>query len=123
MSNEITLTLPGERPFHPIAHLVLGGLAVRHDLTWEKLEDLQLVLAELLEQSDEDGEVTVCLDVAGDELSAAVGPFAAGALEHELDGNRNGGVGLARVLETIADRWEVVDRDGGRWIELTKRVR
>ncbi len=123
MTNEITLTLPGERPFHPIAHLVLGGLAVRHDLTWEKLEDLQLVLAELLEQSDEEGEVTVCLDVVGDELEAAVGPFSAHALEQELAGDRNGGVGLARVLETVADSWEVVDRGGGRWIELKKQVR
>ena len=33
MTDEIRLTLPRERPFYGIAHLVLGGLAVRLDLT------------------------------------------------------------------------------------------
>ena len=31
MTDEITLTLPREPEFHRVAHLVLGGLAVRLD--------------------------------------------------------------------------------------------
>ena len=38
--DEITLTLPRQRDFHRVAHLVLGGLAVRLELTIETLEDL-----------------------------------------------------------------------------------
>ena len=36
-SDEITLTLPRDREFHRIAHLVLGGLALRLELTIETL--------------------------------------------------------------------------------------
>src|SRR5262249_55809694 len=43
--DEITLTLPHEREYHRVAHLVLGGLAVRLELTIETLEDLQLALS------------------------------------------------------------------------------
>jgi len=41
--DEITLTVPRERPFYRVAHLVLGGLAVRLDLTYDTLEDLQAI--------------------------------------------------------------------------------
>ena len=43
-ADEITLALPRERPFFGVAHLVLGGLAVRLDLGFEQLEDLQVAL-------------------------------------------------------------------------------
>ena len=45
--NEITVRLPRERPFFGVVHLVVGGLAARHDLNHEQLEDLQVALAEL----------------------------------------------------------------------------
>ncbi len=47
-SDEVTLTLPRERSFQSIAHLVLGGLAVRLDLTIEQIEDLHVVFAHIL---------------------------------------------------------------------------
>jgi uncharacterized protein YecA (UPF0149 family) len=52
-TDEITLTLPRDRNYYEIAHLVLGGLAVRHNLTVESLEDLQVALDELLEHDEE----------------------------------------------------------------------
>ena len=32
MTDEIRLVLPAEEDFHPVAHLVLGGLGARHEL-------------------------------------------------------------------------------------------
>jgi len=49
--DEICLTLPADEAFHGVAHLVLGGLAVRLDLTYENLQDLELALDALLERS------------------------------------------------------------------------
>ena len=48
MTDEIVLTLPRDREFHGVAHLVVGGLGSRLDLTIEHLEDLQLALEALL---------------------------------------------------------------------------
>ena len=47
MIDEIVLTMPRDRRFYDIAHLVVGGLAIRLDLTVDNLADLQLALAGL----------------------------------------------------------------------------
>ena len=123
MTDEITLTLPRNKPFFRIAHLVLGGLAVRLDVTYEHLEDLQLALAGLLEgRADDDGSITVSLRVRGDEIETSVGPFDGVKLRKELEQNGGEEVGLRRLLETVADRVELSERDGGHWVQLTKTV-
>ena len=38
MSDEIRLVLPAQEDFHPIAHLVVGGLGARLELTFEQLD-------------------------------------------------------------------------------------
>ena len=46
--DEITLIIPRERALFGVAHLVLGGLGIRLNLTIEHLEDMQLALETLL---------------------------------------------------------------------------
>ena len=123
-TDEITLHLPRERPFFGVAHLVVGGLAVRLDLSFEQLEDLQVALGELLEQHETDREITVSVRVEGDTIHALVGPFD-GSLEEELarDFGDGDGVGLRRVLETVVDGVEVTSRDGEPWVALTKALK
>ena len=120
-ADEITLRLPRERPFFGVAHLVVGGLAVRHDLSFEQLEDLQVALGELLEQHETAREITVSVRVEGDAIHAVVGPFDE-SLEHELARDSSDDVGLRRVLETVVDGVEVTNRDGQPWVELTKAM-
>jgi hypothetical protein len=119
-SDEITLRLPRERPFFGVAHLVLGGLAVRLDVSIDQLEDVQVALAELLEQHETDREITLSVRVEGETMHAALGPFDE-TLEHDLA--RRDGVGLRRVLDTVVDDVQIVDRGGEPWVELTKVVR
>ena len=120
MSDEIVLRLPRERPFFGVAHLVLGGLAVRLDLSFEQLEDVQVALAELLEQHENGDDITVSVTVEGGVLRASLGPFDE-TLATDLD--RDGGpVGLRRVLDTVVDSVEVTDRDGQPWVVLTKTM-
>jgi anti-sigma regulatory factor (Ser/Thr protein kinase) len=122
MKDEITLTLPRLRPFYGIAHLVLGGLAVRLDLTFEHLEDLQLALEGLLDRADDEGDVTVRVHVDGDVLRATVGPFDRAALEDRLQRTGEEEMGLRRLLDTVVDGVEVAEQDEGTWVELTKTV-
>jgi anti-sigma regulatory factor (Ser/Thr protein kinase) len=119
--DEITLHLPRERPFYGVAHLVVGGLAVRLDLSFEQLEDLQVALGELLEQHETEEEITVSVRVEDDTIHALVGPFD-GSLEQELARDSGESVGLRRVLETVVDGVEVTNRDGAPWVELTKAM-
>ncbi len=121
-ADEITLTVPRERPFYRVAHLVLGGLAVRLDLTFEALEDLQLALVGLLEGDGEEGDVTVTVTVEDDAIRTLIGPFHTEALRPALDREQNEGVTLRRVLETVADDVRLSEDEDGEWVELTKRV-
>jgi hypothetical protein len=119
--DEITLRLPRERPFFGVAHLVIGGLAARLDLNLEQLEDLQVALAELLEQEETEEEITVSVRVEDGNIHALLGPFDA-ALEDRLARDGGDAVGLRRVLETTVDGIRVTERDGSPWVELTKAV-
>ena len=119
--DEITLRLPRERPFFGVAHLVIGGLAARHDLNLEQLEDLQVALAELLEQEETEREITLSVRVEDGSIRALLGPFDE-TLQAELDRDAPDGVGLRRVLETVVDGVQVTQRDGLPWVALTKAV-
>ncbi len=120
-SDEITLTLPRDRDFHRVAHLVLGGLAVRLDLTFEHLEDLQLALAGLLERQDEDGEVTVAVRVTDDAIETSVGPCHE-RIRRELERDVGEDVSLRRVLDAVVDDVRIERRNGDDYVELRKRI-
>jgi hypothetical protein len=118
--DEISLTLPADDAFHRIAHLVVGGLAVRLDLTFEHLEDLELALDALLKRSAEAGEVTLRVRMSDGELRTVVGPFK--GVRADLEEGAEGVLNLHRILRTVCDSVEISDRDGLEWVELTKRI-
>ncbi|MEX0673847.1 MAG: hypothetical protein WD067_03675 [Gaiellaceae bacterium] len=120
--DEITLTVPGRRDFYRIAHLVLGGLAIRLDLTYEQLEDLQLALGSVLSEQDPDGDLSVTLRVEEGVIHAVVGPFAGHRLRKAIEEADGEHLDLRRLLETVCDRVSVAEREGAEWIELTKSV-
>jgi hypothetical protein len=121
--DEISLTLPAERDFFRVAHLVLGGLAVRLNLTFENLEDLQLALDGLLEREPGNGEMTVRVSVGRGVVETLVGPFAdEEGLRDELEREPGDDVTLRRVLDAVVDEVALEPGEGGPWVRLTKRV-
>jgi hypothetical protein len=118
MTDEITLTFPPRQDFHRVAHLVLGGLAVRIDLTIENLEDLQIALDSILDRTDSDGEpVTVRMAVRDGALETTIGPLPEHVLD-DVEREQDGELGLRRVLESTVDD-VLVDGDS---VRLTKKV-
>lgn len=118
--DEISLTLPADEAFRRVAHLVLGGLAVRLDLTYESLEDLELALDALLERTRADDEVTLRVRMTDGEFHTIVGPFA--SVRTELEGGDVDDLNLSRILGAVCDSVDISDRDGSQWVQLTKRV-
>jgi hypothetical protein len=118
VSDQIRLVLPAQEDFHHIAHLVVGGLGARLELTYEQLEDLQVALEALLTCRDDEGDISVGIAVDDDRVRTTIGPFKADSISG-LDGD-GGELGLRRVLETVSDSVEVDERDGGSWVELSK---
>jgi hypothetical protein len=120
MTDEITLTLPRDDGYQLVAHLVLGGLAARLNLTLEHLEDMQLALDAVLDgtgPAEADGEVTVRMSVHDHALEAVVGPLDALLLDR-IEGDAGDALGVRRVLESTVDDVHV----DGQMVRLTKNV-
>ena len=117
----IVLTIPRERGFSAVADLVLAGLGSRLDLTLDVIDDFQLALESLLDRDDEGGAVTVRFAVDETAIAASVGPFRRDELARELT-SEGDGLGLRRVLDAVVDRVDVIDADGGTWVELRKEL-
>jgi hypothetical protein len=119
VTDEITLTLPRAPEFQRVAHLVLGGLAVRLNLSVETLEDLQLAYEAVLDRLDpEAGEITVQMTLRNGDLETRIGPLLSPLLdeiEREVDGES---LGIRRVLDSTVDDVHV----DGEWVRLTKKV-
>jgi anti-sigma regulatory factor (Ser/Thr protein kinase) len=118
VTDEITLTLPRDADFHRVAHLVLGGLAVRMDLTVENLEDLQIALDSILGRTElEAGDVTVRMALRDGALETRVGPLPANVL-NEIEREQDNALSLRRVLDSTVDDVHV----DGDTVRLTKKV-
>jgi anti-sigma regulatory factor (Ser/Thr protein kinase) len=121
MTDEIQLTLPAQEDFRHVAHLVVGGLAARRELTYEDLEDLQVAFDAVLACREDDDDIVVSLRVDDGNLHASIGPFTPDAVA-QLD-REPGGLPLRRVLDTVCDSVSVDERDGGTWVVLSKQVK
>jgi hypothetical protein len=116
----IRICIPREGGFRAVAGLVVGGVAARHDVTLDVLDDLQLALDTLLEHAESDeGEVTLELRIAGSEIDVAFGPVDDRTVA-ALEGEAGDGIGLRRLLDTTVDDVSLTTRDGESWVELRK---
>jgi anti-sigma regulatory factor (Ser/Thr protein kinase) len=120
----IRLRIPHARPYHGVARLVVGGLAARLDFSYEHLEDLQLALASILENEAYRAadHVNVELVLADDGVLLTMGPLAGPRLRADLESEASEGIGLGRLLETVAEHVDLEERDGKDWLRLEKRV-
>ena len=118
--DEVRLTLPPERQWQNVAHLVLSGLAARLDMTLEVLEDWQIALAELFARQRGERGVEVVFQTSKDCLTLRFGPASTQLLaELEQGGD---GVGLRRVLSTLFDSVESDLSGDDYWVVLTRAV-
>ena len=107
----ILVTIPAERRYLGVVNLVLGGLGSRLDLSFERVDDLQLAVDSVLAQGDPtvSGTLTVEVDVEPERLVVRAGPLVDGGATDD---------GLKRVLGTLVSSAWPLDRDGREWIQV-----
>jgi hypothetical protein len=116
----ISLTLPCERRFFPVARLVVGALSTRLELSYEQMDDLQLAVESVLrEHAGRGSTATLEIVVGAEVLALSVGPIAPEQVPAvgEPDALRG-----RRLLGALVEHVEVVERDGDAWIRLEKPI-
>jgi hypothetical protein len=108
VTDRIVLTMPSDSGLRGIATLVLGGIGSRHDLPYERMDDLQLALVSALDAAPK-GQVSIEVDAGPEGLRVALGPLRDGSRDDE---------GLALVLSRLVDSVENERRDGTDWVSL-----
>ena len=120
-AEKITLTIPGQRRFIGIARMFVGGLAARLDLGYETMDDLQLALESVLQNSELGETVTVEASVDGAAIAILVGPLGRDPLQ-PADGARADALELERMLAALVAGSETVAREDGCWLRLDVRI-
>jgi anti-sigma regulatory factor (Ser/Thr protein kinase) len=125
VTNVVRLTIPRDEPYHGVARLVVGGLAARLAFSYEHLEDIKLALDSFLGNdayaAGPDLIVEVRIEEDGIELRA--GPVTEtfrADLEREVPESE--GVGLRRLLDTVAEGVGIDEEEGAEWLRLEKRL-
>jgi hypothetical protein len=108
MTDTIFLSIPTEPRYRGVATLVLGGIGSRLDLSYERMDELQLAVLSVLD-AGAGPQVSLVVDAEGSTVTVSLGPLAAGSGSDQ---------GLATVLDRLVDEVESEDREGEEWLAL-----
>lgn len=121
----VRLTLPLDEAYHSVARLAVGGLAARLEFSYEHLEDIKLALDSFLAQDAYAAgpELTIELRVRDEGLELRAGPVSeAFRADFERDVPEAEGIGLGRLLSTVAEDVAIESDEGTDWLRLEKRL-
>jgi hypothetical protein len=125
-AGRVELVAPAGPEWAPVVRLVLGGVANRHDLRFEELDDLQLAVERLLVEAGPPDSVRLCFELTPGGVRTTVGPLREDVISRALHGPppARGELGLRRILEAVVDSYGVeVARDGQIDVRLDKVTR
>lgn len=105
----VELELPADRPFAAVFRLVAAGLAGRHDVTVDRIDELQLAIDAVLRQPPAAETISMHIEQTTSELRFDIGPIAMPS---------GGRVSLERVLSTLVAGARTRHAEDQTWIEM-----
>jgi len=126
----VTLTLPRKPGYLPLLHLVLGGIALRKDLSFDDLDDVQLAVDSLLaEDTGTSGDIEVKVSLKEDGLLIRIGVLSDSVLRESLRGEGPASqpdrrhLDICMLLRGLCEDFTVVELDGDTYaVELWKKA-
>jgi hypothetical protein len=127
----VVLTVPRERGYLSLLHLVLGGIALQRDLSLDSLDDMLLAVDNLLaDDKVVDEDLTMSVTVGADSLSitleALADPYLYDNLTKRLLPGEAGEqrIDVSLLLDSLVTEYHVLEQTGEHYaVELRKRVR
>ena len=73
----VTLRVPRDAAYLPLLHMVLGGIAIRQDLSFDDLDDVQLAVDNIVAEDDGTQQaLTMTVTVEDDTLTIRLAPLS-----------------------------------------------
>jgi hypothetical protein len=127
----VTLRVPREGAYLPLLHMVLGGIAIRRDLSFDDLDDVQLAVDNVMAEDDGVQEdLTMTVVVGDDALTIRLAPLSNPDLHETLRlgqvpaGAEGRCLDVCLLLRSLVDHYELQDLDQGSFaVEMRKRLR
>ena len=127
----VTLRIPRDREYLPLLHMVLGGIAIRQDLSFDDLDDVQLAVDNVMAEDDgEQEELTMTVTMGDDILAITLAPLTNPDLRETLRlgqvpaGAEGRCLDVCLLLRSLVDQYELQDIDQGSFaVEMRKRLR
>lgn len=104
----VELELPVGQAYASVGRLVAAGVALRHDVSIERIEDLQTALDTVLQSPIAEDRIHLALWNASDGLHVEVGPFTSDIHWRGIDG----------VLSELVDELVIRVSGGDVWVLL-----
>ena len=129
--SRIGLSVPGRVAAIPVVRLVVGGACARFELSFERVEELQLAVEAVLGSivdaraagpPERCGRVEVEIELGSSGVRVELGPLEVAHTEPQTHLRASGSEAVDALLERLVDRAGLVERDGGRWVSLEQGI-
>jgi hypothetical protein len=128
-TDTVTLTIPQAAEYHSLFSMILGGIALRRDLSLETLDDLQLAVDSILAEEEEvSGQVSMSVDLYENGLDIRLGPLTREDVRQALilgavpPGAEDRCIDVCLILRSLVDEYLVADLDDGAFSVTLRRA-
>lgn len=127
----VTLQVPRVADFRSLLHMVLGGIGLRRELSFDALDDLQLAVDSILEGDSMTGEepLNMTVSLAEDSLTISLEALRDSVLKATLSegqvpaGAEGKCIDVCILLNSLVDGYKVRELDSGRFaVDMYKSV-
>jgi hypothetical protein len=131
-SDIIVLRVPRGRGTLPVMRVVIGGVASRHALSVDGLDDIELALETLFREEPVEGsDLTLTVSVVGETFKVALGGLSSQLVRQTLSGTEGVDAGrdalsdvLRMLMDSLVDGYRMADgpTPGSFSVEMEKRI-
>ena len=131
-SDIIVLRAPRGKGTLPVMRVVIGGVASRHALSVDRLDDIELALETLLREEPVEGnDLTLTVSVVGETFKVALGGLSSQLVRQTLSGTEGGDSRkdalsdvLRMLMDSLVDGYRTADgpAPGSFSVAMEKRI-
>jgi hypothetical protein len=128
-TDTVTLSIPQEAEYLSLFGMILGGIALRRDLSLETLDDLQLAVDSVLAEEEVfSGQISMSVELSEQALDIRLEPLTKKDLRETLllgavpPGSEDRCIDVCLILRSLVDGFTVTDLGQGAYAVTLRKT-